>query len=214
MTSQTRKASVQYNPFTGCPKGYKKRGAYTHKSSGRRISALCISKKGSHKLPASRSLSRPRAADAAAAVAQKTCPTGYVLRKGYVRKFRQSIRRKGYSVHRKNGRTYRIFPKTSNEVEVKAACVKVTEQADAAAAADLKRGQLRKHGYQYRLSDEFRRAALKKAVQEYTPTGVYKILNTATKLARKEKPLAAKIFEADRDWLRSEYGITGSLLRD
>jgi hypothetical protein len=133
------------------------------------------------------------------------------LRKGYVRKFRQSIRRKGYSVHRKNGRTYRIFPKKANEVEVKAACVKVADQA---AAADLKRGQLRKHGYQYRLSDEFRRAALKRAMQEYTPTGVYKILNTATKLARKEKPVAAKIFAADRDWLRAEYAITGSLLRD
>jgi hypothetical protein len=206
MTSQTRRASVPYNPFLGCPKDYKKRGAYTHKVSGKRIPALCILKKASQASPASRSRSR-----AQAQAPQKTCPAGYVLRKGYVRKFRQSIRRKGYSVHRKNGRTYRIFPKKANEVEVKAACVKVAEPT---AAMDLKRGQLRKHGYQYRLSDEFRRAALKKAVQEYTPTGVYKILNTATKLARKEKPTAAKIFAADRDWLRAEYAITGSLLKD
>lgn len=205
MGSQTRKASVPYNPFTGCPKDYKKRGAYTHKVSGRRIPALCILKKGDTQRSRSRSRSAPAAAPA------KKCPAGYVYRKGYARKFRQSIRRKGYSVHRKNGRTYRIFPKKANTVEVKSACVKIGEHIP---QVTLRRGQLQAHGYQYRQSEEFRRAALKKAAQMYTPAGVYKILRTAARMARKEKPVAAKVFTADADWLRGEYAITSSLLKD
>jgi hypothetical protein len=208
MSNNTPTASKPYNPFLGCPRGYKKRGAYTHKVSGRRIPALCILKKSGAD---SQNKSQPRSQVRSMTKSVKKCPAGYTMRKGYIRKFRASVRRKGYSVHKKEGRTYRIFPKKSDAVEVKSTCVKIVTARGA--SGELKRGQLRKHGYQYRDSEEFRRKALRHAVQEYTPIGVYNILKLAASLARTSKPAAAKIFAADRDWIRSEYNITGSLLK-
>lgn len=210
------KVSTLYNPFTGCPAGLRKRGAYTHKISGRRIPALCIrtSKGVQNKSESPPNLSRKVGTNKV--INSAKCPPGYILRKGYVRKFRTSIRRRGYTVHRKNGRTYRIFPKKANDVEVRATCVKdvgAPGKYEGPSIGPLRRGELLKYGYQYRQPTELRREALKRAVQEYTPLGVYRKLDAVAKLSEKVKPAASDVFAADRDWIRGEYALTESLMR-
>jgi hypothetical protein len=61
---------------------------------------------------------------------------------------------------------------------------------------------LAKYGYSFRASESQRHAALKKAVSEYTALGVYRKLDAIAKLTLRTVPNAAKVFAADRDWVR------------
>jgi hypothetical protein len=100
---------------------------------------------------------------------------------------------------------------------VKAACVKdvgAPGKYEGPSMGPLRRGELLKYGYQYRQPTELRREALKKAVQEYTPLGVFRKLDAVAKLSKKVKPAASKVFADDRDWLRQEYTLTESLMKE
>ncbi len=198
--------SKPYNPFMGCPRGYRKQKGYTRKD-GKRVPTRCVhgeSASGDRKKGGGFFLRSP--------LTRRHCPKGYVYRKGYTRKFHTRTRVKGYSVQKKDGTRYRIFPKTAQS-KVKSSCMRKKRasvrsvSASVSKCASLKRGELHKFGYQYRLTPATRREALKKAIQKYTPIGVYKRLKLASKCSQDVKPAASKVFAEDASEIRSNYAI-------
>jgi hypothetical protein len=138
------------------------------------------------------------------------CPTGYILRKGYTRKFRPSIVTSGYTVRRK-GKLYTVRPKT-NTIKVNAGCIKNRGlpgkgPREGEGIGKLRKGDLIRYGYQYRLSDTLREKALKKAIKAYGPLTVYRKLNAVAKLSVRTAPDASKIFAKDREWIRSNFEL-------
>ena len=219
--SSTRKAqhrftkSIPYNSERGCPPGYHKRSAY-RTSDGTFVPPRCVRattryaesskqykaktlKKGNTRLQRHRIRSTTMNA-------KKVCPSGYILRKAYVRRYTTAVREKGYTV-RKGNKTYRAYP-TSGSTIVKAACVKDVglKGKGEQKIGPLRKGELLKHGYSFRKSYDERHAALRKAAKEYGALGIYRKLNAVAKLSKRSAPDASKIFEKDRDWVRQTLG--------
>ncbi len=136
----------------------------------------------------------------------KKCSEGYIYRKPYMRSFRSSVRQKGYSVHKKGGITYRIYPKASRVI-VRGQCVKDRGLPGKGPKlfGDLKRGELIKYGYNYHLPGDFRRNSLKKAINEYGPLKVYHKLDAVAKLTAHTSKKAHAVFKKDADWVRTTY---------
>ena len=132
-----------------------------------------------------------------------TCPPGTVKRKGYTRKFRKSITNSGFTVRRK-GKIYTVRPKT-NAVYVPSSCVKVRGSVGTKTFGKLRKGDLIKYGYQYRLADSLRHKALEKAVSVYGAINVFHKLDAVAKLSTKTAPDASKIFAHDRNWVHEHY---------
>jgi hypothetical protein len=130
------------------------------------------------------------------------CPEGYRKRKGYTRTFRSTIKNSGYTVRRK-GKLYTVRPKVQ-QVTVPAGCVK-KHNSTVKRIGKLRKGELIKYGYQYRLSDLSREKALVKAVAAYGALSVYHKLDAVAKLSATHAPDASKIFAKDRDWVRNHY---------
>jgi len=76
----------------------------------------------------------------------------------------------------------------------------------------LHKGDLKKYGYSYKESDEFRRNALVKAVNAYGPSTTYHKLNAVAKLSQ-QYPKISSVFAKDRNWVRSQYSKNGVLSR-
>jgi hypothetical protein len=133
---------------------------------------------------------------------QKQCKKGYTLRKGYVRKYKTLLRSKGYTRIIKGKKT-RIFP-SSKPTRVKSTCVKQIGFSNKQ-IGPLRKGELIKHGYQYRLPTEKRHAALKDAIKEFGALSSYRKLDAVAKLGVRSSPRASKIFAEDRNWIRSHY---------
>jgi hypothetical protein len=147
------------------------------------------------KVPTFRSLSR------------KNCPPGMIPRKSYTRKYSTAVRKYGFSVKR-DGKTYRVFPKASNML-VNSKCIKnvgSTRRSKVARIGPLRKGELSKYGYSFRRTESERKAALKAAINSYGALGVYRKLNAVAKLTSHTVPKAAKAFSADRNWVRSHFG--------
>jgi hypothetical protein len=138
-------------------------------------------------------------------VTRKICPRGYILRKGYERAYRPTIVREGYNVHRA-GKTVRVRP-SSSKIHVESKCIKDRGLPGKGPKliTGLKEGELLKHGYTYRLPTEYRHVALRRAVDEYGPLSVFRKLNAVAKLSVRQSPDASRVFEKDRDWVRSHY---------
>ena len=133
------------------------------------------------------------------------CPSGYILRKGYTRKFSKNVKSNGFTVRRK-GTTYTVRPK-KNEITVDASCIKDRglQGKGPNSIGKLRKGELIKYGYQYRLSDAKRRKALQKAVKQYGELSVYRKLDAVAKLSVRTAPDASKIFSKDRNWIRDNF---------
>jgi len=131
-----------------------------------------------------------------------SCPNGYVMRKGYTRKFTNNITRSGYTVRRK-GKLYTFHPKVSS-VKVQPQCVKKPIHNSSSKIGKLRKGDLIKYGYQYRLSDRLRHKALEKAIKVYGVTSVYHKLDAVAKLSVQIAPDASKIFKKDREWVHEQ----------
>ena len=131
-----------------------------------------------------------------------SCPNGYVMRKGYTRKFTNNIARSGYTVRRK-GKLYTFHPKVSS-VKVPSQCVKKPTRNSSSKIGKLRKGDLIKYGYQYRLSDRLRHKALTKAIEVYGVTSVYHKLDAVAKLSVRIAPDASKIFKKDREWVHEQ----------
>lgn len=139
---------------------------------------------------------------------ESRCPPGYIKRRGYTRKFKNNVKRLGYTVRRK-GKVYTVHPK-KNATTVASACIKNRGlpgkgPAKGEGFGELRKGQLIKYGYSYRLSDALRHAALKRAVEHYGAVGVYRKLDAVAKLSTRTAPDASSIFARDRDWVRSHH---------
>jgi hypothetical protein len=132
------------------------------------------------------------------------CPEGYVKRKGYTRKFSTSVKEAGYTVRRK-GKLYTVQPKVQ-QVIVPASCVK-KRNVTIKNMRKLRKGDLIKYGYQYRLSDLLREKALKKAINSYGAVSVYHKLDEVAKLSARHAPDAHKIFLRDRIWIRENFKL-------
>ena len=131
-----------------------------------------------------------------------SCPNGYVMRKSYTRKFTNNVARSGYTVRRK-GKLYTFHPKVSS-VRVSSKCVKKPAPKNTAKIGKLRKGDLIKYGYQYRLSDRLRHKALEKAIKVYGVISVYHKLDAVAKLSVKIAPDASKIFKKDREWVHEQ----------
>ena len=138
------------------------------------------------------------------------CPKGYIMRKGYTRRFRPSVKATGFTVRRK-GKVFTVRP-TANTITVPPACIKDRglpgkgpKEGDG--IGKLRKGELIKYGYQYRLSDSLRQAALKKAIKRFGALSVYRKLDAVAKLSLRTAPDASKIFTRDRDWVASNFNM-------
>jgi hypothetical protein len=138
------------------------------------------------------------------------CPQGYILRRGYTRKFRPSVKSTGFTVRRK-GTVYTVRPK-ANTIRVPASCIKNRGlpgkgPREGEGIGKLRKGELIKYGYQYRLSDSLRQTALKKAIKRYGALSVYRKLDAVAKLSLRTAPDASKIFSRDRNWIQENYEL-------
>lgn len=140
------------------------------------------------------------------ATRKNSCPPGYILRRGYTRKFRSNVKESGFTVRRK-GTVYTVRPK-ANTITVPASCIKnrgLPGKDSSEGMGKLRKGELVKYGYQYRLSDSLRQTALKRAVKRYGALSVYRKLDAVAKLSLRAAPDANKIFIRDRNWVRGNF---------
>ena len=142
----------------------------------------------------------------------KECPPGYILRKPYYKKFKNTVKQQGYLVQRK-GQLVRVKPQ-KNRVLVKAACVKNTSKFNSTQVnsrgrmvkqLQRKRGELLRFGYSFRLPASLRHEALVRAIQEMGLLNVYHKLDSVAKIFEFKKPEASRIFLEDRDWIAENF---------
>lgn len=135
------------------------------------------------------------------------CPKGYIIRKGYTRKFKPGVKASGFTVRRK-GTIYTVRPK-ANSIRVPEACIKDRGLPGKGpeGIGKLRKGELIKYGYQYRLSDSLRQSALKRAIKRYGPLSVYRKLDAVAKLSVRTAPDASDIFSRDRNWIKSNFEL-------
>jgi hypothetical protein len=223
------KKAKYYNPFLGCPSGYRKQSGYTRKN-GKRVPTRCVHES------AERKVTRRQKAVGGGFISTvrkitRRCPQGYVYRKAYTRRFHTKTRVKGFSVQRKDGTRYKIYPKQKTAT-VKASCIreKTTERRgrprikrtvaapsaspliDSSECKKLRRGEMFKYNYQYRLPATARRLALRKAIVDQGPLRVFKKLSLAAKCSKSIKPIASKVFSEDANYIENTYAI-GTFVR-
>jgi hypothetical protein len=141
---------------------------------------------------------------------KNNCPQGYIKRKGYTRRFRPNVKESGFTVRRK-GKVYTVRPK-ANSIYVESSCIKNRGlpgkgPREGEGIGKLRKGELVKYGYQYRLSDSLRHEGLKRAIKRYGALSVYRKLDAVAKLSLRTAPDAAKIFSMDRDWIKDNYDL-------
>jgi Family of unknown function (DUF5771) len=172
-----------------CPKDMIQRKEYTRKN-GVRVKATCIR--------------RTRALKT-----HKVCPPGKVSRSSYTRHFTNSVRKLGYTRKTKTGKEIKVFPK-KNSVYVPSSCIndvgKPGKLPDAPRIGPLRKGELKKFGYSYKLPDSDRRRALEKAVKVKGALDIFHKLDAVAKLSKRAAPAASKTFAEDRDWVKKTYG--------
>jgi hypothetical protein len=183
-----------------CPQGFTRRKGYTRKNTGKHVKGMCV-----------HSTSSTRRRNSAT---KKSCPPGQVPRAAYVRRITSRVHKKGYTKKTKSGKTIKVYPK-SKSIYVTSSCVrdmgkpgKLPEGAPT--IGPLKKGELKKHGYSYRLPELQRQVALTKAIQEFGALDTYRKLNAVTKLTQRTAPDAHKVFGKDRNWIRKTYGLRSS----
>jgi hypothetical protein len=75
---------------------------------------------------------------------------------------------------------------------------------------ELRKGDLIKYGYQYRLSDLLREKALRRAINASGPSGaktIYHKLKKVAEISTGHAPDAHKIFVRDRNWVRNNFNV-------
>lgn len=213
----TFRKSRRYNSRRGCPPGYHKRASYTVKRTDRYVPTRCVrattkyaesQRQFKQRLSrrATQRLARSPAAVEAAQKSEVTCPEGMIMRKGYVRHFRNTVRREGYQQVR-SGKVIRVKP-IARDIYVKPGCIKNRGklgrgvEAGESPIGPLRQGELKKHGYSTDLPVVERHEALNKAMREFGALGVFRKLDAVAKLTKRTAPEASRKFTADRDWVR------------
>jgi hypothetical protein len=220
---QTHLKATMSNRRRKCPPGYTRRHGYTRKNTGTHVKGTCIRstspyvnnfkrKMATRKMGLKARLSRR---GKPVSGTRKRCPKGQIARASYVRRISSNVAQKGYTKKVRSGKIVTIFPKQKSTF-VKAACVKDVGKpgklpAGAPQIGPLRKGELAKHGYSYKLPESVRRIALEKAVKEYGALNTYRKLNAVSKLTVRTSPTASSTFAADRNWIRSKYSTQGGL---
>jgi hypothetical protein len=201
--------SLPYNEKEGCPTGYHKKISYTSKQS------RCVkdySSRRTRKQNSYHALKNTSENEHKFRTAKLKCPPGKIPRHGYVRRFGSNVMRRGYTVKKASGKQYHIIP-DKKTVYVKPACVKDKDYRNINAfgpgnrIGPLRKGELKKHGYVYLDNREERHNALKNAIKDYGPLGVFRKLDIVSKLSKYSAPEASRVFKEDRDWLKSHYEL-------
>jgi hypothetical protein len=183
-----------------CGPGTVFKKGYTRKINGKYVKPMCI-RSNAKKTRRQNKIS---------------CGPGEIARSGYVRQVSSRIQRNGYERKTKSGSVVRVYP-NSKPIYVKPSCVKDTGKPGKLAEGNsrigpLKKGELKRFGYSYKLSEAERRNALQTAIQQLGPLDVYRKLNAVAKLTERTSPTASSSFSSDRNWIRKTYaGANGSL---
>jgi len=139
------------------------------------------------------------------------CPDGMILRKGYVRHFRNTVKNQGYKQHRR-GKTVIVRP-TATNIYVKPGCIKNRGlsgkgvEPGSRSISPLRQGELAKHGYSTKVNTTQRRSSLRSAIKEFGPLGVFRKLNAVAKLSTRTAPKSSALFAKDRNWIRRHYSL-------
>ena len=209
--------SLAYDSDKGCPPGYHHRRSYKT-GKGTYVEPRCVRSTASHaessanfKRRVTRKMEqRKRGMSVSKLGLSKTCPPGQILRKPYVRRFSNTIRREGFTAKR-GKQLVKVLP-TKDYTLVPASCIPDrgkpgTLKKGQLGIGPLRRGELIEYGYSYRLGRDARHKALEKAIKKYGALGVYRKLDAVAKLALRKVPKAAQVFSEDRDWVRETHII-------
>ena len=208
--------SVAYNERSGCPKGYHKRSAY-RSTTGKVVPPRCVrsttvyanSSKNFKRKTLRKQKDRVKLyIPSVHSLAKTVCPPGQIERKAFVRKYSTAVRQRGFTVRRGN-QLYRAFPKEEKSTLVKPVCVKDTGKPGKGVAkpiGPLRKGELSKYGYSFRIGEDKRHHALRQAIDEFGALGVFRKLTAVANLTEKTAPEASRIFNADRKWIESKPG--------
>ena len=195
--------------MTNCPSGYREESDWF----GFRTKCVRSSRKRARKSSNSTKKNRPRVyIPSIKSLARRACPPGMIERKSYKRKYRNSIRKKGFTVER-SGTTYRVYPK-GESATIAATCVKDTGKGRDVpkSIGPLRKGELAKYGYSFRHSTEKRHEALNKAIKAYGPLGVFRKLDAVYKLSENKIPRVADVFKRDRNWVYQKYKMVQNIV--
>jgi hypothetical protein len=208
--------SVAYNSIKGCPKGYHKRSEYTT-SAGTYVPARCVRSTSPYEQSSKdfkRSTLRKMKARLERADTRKRsdihCPKGYIARASYARRYKTSIREKGYTVRKASGTTYKVYPKNET-LYVPASCVKDLGKPgkgvpEGQGIGPMRQGEMTRFGYSAKKSTEERHKALRLAVMKLGALSTYRKLDAVAKLSVRVAPDASRIFTEDRDWIVKTFG--------
>lgn len=206
--------SRPYDSVKGCPNGFHKRSGYTTRK-GTFVPPRCVRSQS----PYAQSSKEYKAGEERRMTQRLRrtkpkgtikCPSGYILRDAYVRRYTTAVRTKGYTVKKKSGTVYKVRPQATSYY-VPAACIidkgkKGEGVPGGKGIAPLRKGELTKFGYTTRLPGDQRHKAIEKAIAEYGALSIYRKLNAVAKLSLRVAPEASKTFKADRDWVMKTYG--------
>lgn len=189
-----------------CPQGYKRRKGYTRKNTGTHVKAVCIRSTTVYKQGPPNTRKRQATRLGRVTGNALRCPPGKITRKAYVRRITSKVRKEGYTRKTKSGGLVRVYPKDKS-IFVPASCVDDTGKPGklpqgAPVIGPLRKGELAKHGYSYKLPESARHSALRHAIQEYGALGTYRKLNAVAKLTSKTAPQTSAVFAKDRNWIR------------
>jgi hypothetical protein len=204
---------TQKNHRRKCPPGYVKRRAYTRKT-GTHVKSVCIKSTSPYlQKPKNNRLTMRRRLQALFGT-RKACPPGQIPRAAYVRKISSTVAREGYTKRTQSGKHIRVYPKPKS-IFVKSSCVEDVGKAGKGPQifGPLRKGELSKYGYSYKLPETQRRSALQSAVQEYGALSTYRKLNAVAKLSSTANPKASSAFASDRNWIRKTYANASGTIR-
>lgn len=209
-------SSLPFNERRGCPLGYHKRSSYSstrkHRVEPRCVRSTTVYRESSKEFKR-RTLRKQKDrlrlyVPSIKTLARKACPPGMIERKGYVRKYTSSVRKRGFTVERSGSKTYRVYPKDKS-MHVAPSCVKNTGKPGKGvpkSIGPLRKGELAKHGYSFRAGERARRQALRQAVDDFGALGVFRKLDAVAKLTKRTVPEAAAIYKRDRNWIENSFG--------
>lgn len=159
------------------------------------------------------------------------CPRGYTKRKGYTRKntgkhvvarcirstspYASSPEKKRKSRKAcppgkipRASYTRHVINSTGSRkpVSVKSTCVKGSV-SKVPVIGPLRKGELKRFGYSYKLPETVRHDAMKAAIKNLGALDVYRKLDAVAKLSKTKNKEAHMAFSADRDWIRAHWAL-------
>ena len=216
MTEHQFEKSKPYSFLTGCPDGYHKRKSYKTKT-GKKVPTRCVrsttrktesSAEFKKSVSAKQSRRLKKLVPSIRSLSRKVCPPGMIERKEYARRYSTAILAQGFTRKTKAGKTSKVVPHKRSLTYVGPRCVKDVglPGKGVQSIGPLRKGELSKYGYSITEPEEKRHKALKKAIEEYGPLGVYRKLDAVSKLTVRTIPEASKKWAKDRDWVKEKYG--------